>query len=315
MKFRGKKTGRLHATAFAVGAALLLAACNPTSTATTAIASAVIDILFEFATATIPLRKFGKLAGVLSVSGGKAALKIETEVGKAGIKVGGAYPIADLRAAVAEAYRQTHGRDLAPNFDIANVGSVIIVTRGAEQFLFFVDTKSFCVANIEEASIISVDHQNSIVRLEVTEEVTDVKLASNKEGCAEISIEIAERRRQNAIAELKNALILLDLQDGVVSFDAQTGNVEIEYRRGDEKVRSNFNPLLLKAKHGINSSDDLTTFRNAAQIKIDKCSESALESVGNDTNSLLTARANCISKEGYSENDQNYFRATRMLST
>jgi hypothetical protein len=289
--------------------------CSPAPVVATVITNVLVDVLFEFATATIPLKKFGRAAALLSVSGGKAALKIETEIGKSGIKVGGAYPILDLKAAVAEAYRQTHKREPPQDFGVNFSGSALVVVRGAEKFIFFIESTSYCVANIDESSIVSVDHEKRIVSIEVSEDLTDVSFATTAEGCATIAADISERKRQNAVVELKNILTLLDLKDGVISLDPDTGKVEIEYQQGADRVKSIFNPRLLKTKHGISTKDELSIFRQAAQNKIDYCSEAALKSDGNDTSSLKNARAECLTQGGYGDNDQIYFKATGMLST
>lgn len=297
------------------GMSLGSCSCAPSSLVSATVVSTVIDVLFEFATASFSLKKLSRLPAVLTVSGGKAALKLETEIGKSGIKVGGSYPIVDLRAAVAEAYRQTHGREPPPSFEVSFAGSALIVKRGAEQFLFFVDSTSFCIANIDEASLVSVDHEKNIVAIEVDADVSDVRFSTTTQGCSEISTQIQTRKQQNAILEIKNAMALLDIRDGVLSLDPITGNVEIEYQQAAGRVKSTFNPKALKAKFGINTPADVNILRINAQSKIDFCSEVAVRASGNDTNSLHQARAECLTKEGYSDNDQTYFKATGLLST
>ncbi len=307
------RTHKRFALIFAV--CLSLAACSPSTPPTvTAVGSLLIDVLLEFASSSIPLKKFGRAASVLSISAGKAVLKIETEMGKNGIKVGGTLPIYDLRAAVIEAYSQTNGKPPPPDFEFKNVQSALVVVRGAERFFFFLDSASFCVANVNEPAIVNVDHDKRLVFLEVDDEVTDVQFGTTDSACAQIKTEIESRKQQQAIAQLHNSMKLLGLEDSVVSVNPQTGIVEIEYRQGDSSVRANFAPDLLRAKYGINTNYDLRVFNQVAQSKIDFCSEAALSAEGNDTNSLLLARAACLSKEGFNDNDQTFFKATRMLA-
>lgn len=293
----------------------ILLGCDRATPPQAAVALKVLELLLEFATATLPIKKFGRLAGVISISSGKAAIKIESEITKSGIKVGGQLPVLDFRSIARAAYRAQYGRDPSEEFNQNTDAAFLIVESGGEDHIFVVDSGYFCVANIEDPKLYQISFQERYVKIAVNDSETDVKFGTTTEACSAISAEIDERKARKQEDALRAAYTLLEIEGAVIRADGSTGEVIVRLVRNGRETEMTFRPQDFISKNGIQDRPMLAKFVKNVKPTIESCTLSALSSSAADYVALLEARSRCLSEGGFNANDQVYFEVRRFYDT
>lgn len=293
----------------------LLLGCDRVTPPQAAVAMKVLELIFEFATATLPIKKIGLLAGVISISSGKAVIKIESEIARLGIKVGGQLPVLDFRSIARAAYRAQYGTEPSGEFSQTSDAAFLIVENNGEHHIFVVDSNYFCVANIEDPKLYQVSFQERYVKVSVTDNETDVKFGTNTETCKAISLEISERQARKQEEALKRAYTLLDIEDAVVRADGTTGEIVVRLVRNGRETQLSFKPQDFISKNGIDDGLMLAKFVKNTKRTIESCTIAALSSNASDYVALLESRSKCLSEGGFNANDQIYFEVRKFYDT
>lgn len=293
----------------------LLLGCDRVAPPQAAVAIKLLELVFEFATATLPIKKLGRLAGVISISSGKAAIKIESEITKSGIKIGGQLPALNFRSIAHAAYRAQYGRDPSEDFNQNTDTAFLIIESGGEDHVFVVDSSYFCVANIDNPKLYQINFQERYVKVAVDGRETDVKFGTTTEACEGIAAEITERQARKQEDALKVAYTLLEIEDAVVRADGATGDVTVRLVKDGRETEMTFRPQDFASKNGIHDKPMLAKFVKNVKPTIESCTVSALNSGASDYVALLEARSRCLIEEGFNANDQVYFEVRRLYDT
>jgi hypothetical protein len=308
----------------AAGLALLVAACGPGPSApgVAAVARVFLSAITEFGSATLPLKKFGRAAASISVSSGRVLIKVETEIGKNGVKIGGQLPLSDFRSIANSAFWAQNGR--APNGDFdANSSenasvAFLIVTYGNETEVFVVDSAFLCVGSIESDGLFEMSFSERYLKLRLTSALSDVVFGTDASTCTAIRNDLAVKRDIKAAADresnLRHTYELLGIAASVVRTDSSTGEVVLRVERGSGSEEIVFNASQFQSKNGIRDFSALMRYVKQSEPSIDRCTLLAIENAANHV-ARLEYRAACLTNEGINSNDQKYFEARGTLRT
>jgi hypothetical protein len=293
----------------------LLLGCDRAAPPQAVVAIKLLELIFEFATATLPIKKIGRMAGVISISSGKAAIKVESEIAKSGIKIGAQLPVLDFKSIARAAYQAQYGRDPSAEFNQNSDAAFLIVESGSEHHVFVVDSSYFCVANIEDPKLYQISFQERYVKVSVSDSETDVKFGTTTDACKAISAEISERQARKQEDALKHAYTLLEIEEAVVRADGTTGEVVVRLVRNGRETEMTFRPQDFISKNGIQDRPMLAKFIKNVKPTIESCTVAALSSSAADYVALLEARSRCLTEGGFNANDQVYFEVRKLYDT